>query len=539
MTFMPMSRRMEAAVLFPEPMPPVRTSRRRPVRMAPDGTLPPMEYPVPRWQVRAHRILVGTEWVALVVGIVAGVVNSSGSPASLAAAGAGAVWVLLATATPPVQFRRPYVPEVIALTGVVATMASVTLTGAADSPYLLLAMTPALHLTLLGGNRVGIGTGMLATVLLVVVSLAQDQAFGQVAGPAITLAVVTLVVAQIRRLLVEIDARASALENTTLESQARLAHLEQTRDLIDRLVASASDGQLSVPALGATALDTVAHRYPEGMTGIVTVASARGPVIVASMGKLQPDADMTELPLVAGGAAVASITVQPAIPDGDRDEVTEALKPLALAISNGLRLQELAVKAVSEERLRLARELHDEIGPSLASLGLSLDVAMLEAGAEVGLVDHLQQLRDTVTRLVDDVRTTVADLREPASPSLTHRLEASVTDLPTDPPIKVSLDERRPARPSIAPQIHAIVIESVRNALHHSQASAVRIHGWIDYDRGRIVVEDDGTGFDPESLPEGHWGISGMKERAHRAGLDLDLTTGPEGTRVVLEWGPQ
>ena len=162
---------------------------------------------------------------------------------------------------------------------------------------------------------------------------------------------------------------------------------------------------------------------------------------------------------------------------------------------------------------------------------------MIEAGERGPLVEHLGQLRDTVARLVDEVRTTVADLRERESTSLVGRLELLTAELPADPPILVTLDERRPVRPSLAPQIHAIVTESVRNAVHHAGAAKVTVHGWLDYDRGRLVVEDDGTGFDPDTLPEGHFGVIGMRERAARSGIDLDLSTGPDGTRVVVEWG--
>jgi signal transduction histidine kinase len=50
------------------------------------------------------------------------------------------------------------------------------------------------------------------------------------------------------------------------------------------------------------------------------------------------------------------------------------------------------------------------------------------------------------------------------------------------------------------------------------------------------VIEDDGHGFDPSDLPKGHFGVLGMRERAADAGLALDLTSGPDGTRVLIEW---
>jgi two-component system, NarL family, sensor histidine kinase DegS len=239
--------------------------------------------------------------------------------------------------------------------------------------------------------------------------------------------------------------------------------------------------------------------------------------------------------LEVGDQTVGSIGIETELPMPSDAELRRMLGPAALTFANAIRLQELAGAAVGEERTRLARELHDEIGPSLASLGLSLDVAILEAPPS--LAAELRQIREAVSRLVDGVRSTVADLREPETVSLIRRLDQLTSDLGAHPPLVVDLDERRPARPGLAPQIHAIVTESVRNAARHAGASRVRVRGFVDYDRGRVVIEDDGRGFDPEKLPDGHYGVIGMRERAAKSGIHLDLESGEQGTTVVVGWG--
>jgi signal transduction histidine kinase len=142
-----------------------------------------------------------------------------------------------------------------------------------------------------------------------------------------------------------------------------------------------------------------------------------------------------------------------------------------------------------------------------------------------------------VTELVDDVRSTVADLRTERHGSLTTRLNEATHNLSPPPVLEVTLDERRPPRPSIIEDISAIVIEATRNAHHHSEAMTVRVKGWCDFDRGRVVIEDDGKGFDTRAEHPGHFGLVGMQERAVKSGARLLVVSAPGGTTIALEWG--
>jgi signal transduction histidine kinase len=151
----------------------------------------------------------------------------------------------------------------------------------------------------------------------------------------------------------------------------------------------------------------------------------------------------------------------------DIESLDGVLKPVALSFANVLLLQEVANTAVKEERSRLARELHDEIGPTLATLGLALDTAVVQAD-DGDIARHLSELRGSVADLVDDVRTTVADLRSERHGSLVTRLTEASHAMSPPPTVEVTLDERRPPRPSIIEDVSAIVIEAIRNAHQHS-----------------------------------------------------------------------
>jgi signal transduction histidine kinase len=495
-----------------------------------------MPDPGSSWQQRTLRVLVVTEWAALALGIVASILVSGGAFSAALAGGVAGMWVVVATAVPLAAYRRPFVAEITALVGVVTTITAATLTGAADSPYLLLAITPSLHTTVVAGGRTGVITGVLSGAMLMVVSSAQGDSLSASAGPAAAIAVISLLMAQVARMLREFEERAADLATASDASSVRLAELEQTHELLTRLVGTTRTVDFNIPRIARTVLESLESRFP-GMHGIATVHTTKGRVVVATIGEPTPDRPSKQVPLEVGDQTVGSITIETELlmpPDG---ALRGMLGPAALTFANALRLQDLAGTAVGEERTRLARELHDEIGPSLASLGLSLDVAIIEAAQNPALASHLRQIRETVGRLVDNVRSAVADLREPETISLVRRLEQLRVDLAEHPPLVVAVDERRPARPGLAPQLHAIVTESVRNGARHGGATQVTVSGWIDYDRGRVVVEDDGRGFDPGSLPDGHYGVIGMRERAARSGIQLELDSNDHGTTVVIGWG--
>ncbi len=496
-----------------------------------------MAPPAP-WQRRLVRIVTIAQWIALAIGIIAAVFSSNASVSSLVAAGVAGAYVAVSTAIPLRYLTRRFVLETITLVGAALTMTAVTLTGATDSPFVLLSLTPSIMATVLGGLRVGIATALLSGSLLMVVSLAQEQtSIGGSFGFAGLYLVVAATVAQAQRILKDMSARTAELEESTRAAERRLADLESAHALLTRLARTATEN-ISATAIGRTALEELEHRFP-GSAGVAAIAGDEGFVVVASYGEETADQHTTLIPLRVGDREVGRVTIgtPTRLTDEDLERIDTTLRPLALAFANVLLLQDIARKAIEEERLRLARELHDEIGPSLASLGLALDVALVQTPGEPALSEHLRQLRGNVGRLVDEVRATVADLRTARTGSLRSHLEGLAGSLGDTPKLVIDLDERRPPRPSAADEITSILGEAIRNAYRHSGGTTVRVHGWTDYDRGHVVVEDDGSGFSPEAVPPGHFGVMGMRERATRAGLALTISSSTDGTRVSISWG--
>jgi signal transduction histidine kinase len=320
----------------------------------------------------------------------------------------------------------------------------------------------------------------------------------------------------------------------------RLLQLEDAHDLLTRLSEISDTADINPINIASSALESLAETLPES-AALAAMTSDRGPVVVWRQGKEQSPAFHTRFPLVVNDVEVGFVEVSTPGPlaDQQRQTAEDGLRPLALAFSNILLLQGIARKAIREERTRMARELHDELGPSLASLGLALDLVTLQHPTEPDLVSHLQDLRGNVSQLVEEVRASVADLRDPSTPSLSQTLAELDGSLTEPPVLEIRLRELRPPRPAIAGDVGAIVVEAIRNAHRHSGGQKVLVEGIADFDRGRITVADDGTGFDPAATPDRRFGLVGMKERADRIGAKFSIESNQAGTSVTLSWGSQ
>jgi signal transduction histidine kinase len=306
-----------------------------------------------------------------------------------------------------------------------------------------------------------------------------------------------------------------------------------------KLSEDVSAGRLNAIEVGADTLEAILERFP-GSAGKLAVHGEDGLVVLAARGIPDDDGFVYNLPLSTSDSQVGmlELTTPEAMNSGELAELAAGLHPVSVAFANVQLLQDIVGSAVAEERIRLAREMHDEIGPSLASLGLALDMAAIQQSHQPEVAADLQILRSNVTKLVEDVRASVADLRNDPGPTLTARILQSTAPMEGRPPIVVDIDERRPPRPAQIGELTSIITEAARNAHRHSGASRVVISGQVDRAFGSCSVVDDGVGFDPTREPEGHYGLIGMRERASKIGAVLKVESKPGvGTAITVEWG--
>lgn len=491
------------------------------------------------WELRVHKAVIIGQWIALVVGVVADLVATGGSATSIAAMIMASVYTTGSTALPESWFRVRFGVEAITLGGTLLLGVVLTLTGGADSPYLLLSIGPTTLATLYGGLRSGFTTGFLAAGLLWLVSLPNDVRLTQVGQGMGLYLMFVLLIGLLRRLLRDIYAQASELASETEHAKQQLEALEQTHSILIRLSEDISAGRLNAVEVGAQTLETLLARIP-GSAGRLVIDGDEGPVVLAARGVPAPDGYHRTFPLVTADVDVGrlELTTADIMSNAAEEEVRKQVRPVAIAFANLQLLQDIVGAAVAEERTRLAREMHDEIGPSLASLGLALDMTAMQQAANPEVSSDLMILRSNVTKLVEDVRASVADLRSAPGPTLTARLLQTVATLGDQPRIVVDLDERRPPRPALIGDLTALITEAMRNAHRHSKASQVLITGRVDRGFGTCQIADDGVGFDPNYEPEGHFGLMGMRERAEKIGAQIGFESKSGlGTTITVEWG--
>lgn len=204
---------------------------------------------------------------------------------------------------------------------------------------------------------------------------------------------------------------------------------------------------------------------------------------------------------------------------------------------------EVQFKAILVERTRLARDLHDTLEQTLAGIALRLNAAAKLSRRDPESSDtHLQLARNWLHQSQVGLRRSIWDLRsrELEQFDLAHALKCSADQLVHGTEIAVDFRTQ-----GTAPRLSEVVEENVlrigqealTNIAKHAQATRVGIR--LDFDPRvlRLRIEDNGVGFDQAGAPgEGHFGLTGMAERAKRlaGGLDIVSAAG-RGTSIVVE----
>jgi two-component system sensor histidine kinase UhpB len=193
-----------------------------------------------------------------------------------------------------------------------------------------------------------------------------------------------------------------------------------------------------------------------------------------------------------------------------------------------------ALMAQERERLRIARELHDEVGQTLT--GVMLQVEGLSATIPAELRPQLDELRETARHGTDELRRIARRLRPEALQELglPSALAALVTSFSEQAGIPV---ERRLELEQALSQEHELVIyrvaqEALTNVARHALASHVELRLEHRDDRTVLTVRDDGRGLAPDALSSSS-GIRGMRERAMLIEAQLSIGAPANGGTEV------
>lgn len=207
--------------------------------------------------------------------------------------------------------------------------------------------------------------------------------------------------------------------------------------------------------------------------------------------------------------------------------------------------------AVQEnERKRIAADLHDGIGQSLSLLKLSAKAAMehLEADSPNEAAQALAGLDARIQDVLTELRRVCLDLRPsmlddlgilPTLSWLLRDVEEAGSGLAIG---KVVTVEEADVPEQLKIVVFRIVQEALCNIAKHADASRVRVVFLRTENDLRLVIEDNGAGFDPSTVADRSrtgrgLGVRGMKERARLSGGDYTLESAPgKGTRIQVSW---
>ena len=224
--------------------------------------------------------------------------------------------------------------------------------------------------------------------------------------------------------------------------------------------------------------------------------------------------------------------------------VEERTQELAERNAERSLLLDKVITAQEDERKRVARDLHDQVGQSLAFLVMQLGVAESRASAsDPAMADTIVEVRETASRTVSEVRRLISDLRPSVlddlglSAALQSLVEDRVQQTAVRPDISVgSIPRELSAAVEIA--VYRVVQEAVNNVLKHADANSIQIRVWNEDRKLFGEVTDDGRGFDTTKTQKergGGWsvGLMGMSERIALVGGSLLVESRPgAGTSV-------
>jgi signal transduction histidine kinase len=206
-----------------------------------------------------------------------------------------------------------------------------------------------------------------------------------------------------------------------------------------------------------------------------------------------------------------------------------------------LNLSERVAEERREERLTVAAGLHDELLPPLYKVHLMGQVLRrdLATGRLLNLEDDLPELVDATEHASKATRALIRGLKDSAvgTGGLKPTLELLVRDLQSNTGTKIHLNvEEVGGSPVVQLLAYQVTREALRNAIRHSEAASLWIAVVRDPPDMRIMIEDDGRGFDPLAVDEDqHFGLRLMRERVELAGGILYLESFPGGgTRIVI-----
>src|SRR5689334_5255301 len=198
--------------------------------------------------------------------------------------------------------------------------------------------------------------------------------------------------------------------------------------------------------------------------------------------------------------------------------------------------------AVSQERNRLARDLHDTLAHSLSGVSVQLEAvqALWDVNADAARKMLDQATANTRSGLTEARRALQALRAKPLEDlGLVLALSTLAESVAARAGLNLDLDVHNHLdhlAPEVEQCIYRVAQEALTNVARHAGARSLRVA--LTHDNGALTltISDDGRGFDPAAVNGTHYGLKGLRERAEMIGATLEVSSRPEqGTSIQLE----
>lgn len=253
------------------------------------------------------------------------------------------------------------------------------------------------------------------------------------------------------------------------------------------------------------------------------------------------------VPVTVKGRPIGNLYLTDKIGDSEFSEADQRLVEMfalhaGIAIENARLHDRVRRLAIMDERERIGRDLHDGIIQSLYAVGLSLeDVPELMADDPAEAAARVDRAIESLNLTIRDIRTFIFGLRpehvEAADLAASIAALADEFRLNTLIDVELDLEATPPDIPAEARiQLLQIAREALSNIARHAKATRASVGVAVEGDVVRLVVADNGRGFDPGAPRDvGHQGLRNMAERAAELGGELSIESSPgAGTRIIV-----
>lgn len=283
--------------------------------------------------------------------------------------------------------------------------------------------------------------------------------------------------------------------------------------------------------LGDNGLDTVVS------SGDLDAEIEKAASITVWTGRPRVGKGLAALPLRVGEhcIGVLVLTRSATWSKAELSDLQQLADTQAVRLETALLFDDVRSFATTEERNRLARDIHDGVAQEIVALGYLAD-EISDISAEEDTRQLADELRAEITRVVSEVRFSIFDLRHDLgeAESVSGALGDYVREVSQQSGLRGHLlfDESGPRLPQrVEQELLRIGQEAISNVRKHAGA----INLWVSLISNgtdlRLVVEDDGVGA--AGVKPGHYGLHTMRERAERINADFTVAARPDGGTVV------